>query len=114
MAKFKIKKDDTVLVTAGRDRGKTGKVVRVFPEKGRVIVERLNMVKRHSKPSGPQKPGGIIEKEAPLHISNVMLVCPRTNKPTRVGRKVMQDSKDATKTKTVRISRRSGEAVERV
>ena len=65
-AKYKIKKNDTVMVVTGRDRGKTGKVMRVLPERGRVVVERLNIVKRHSKPRGAQSPGGIVEKEA-LH-----------------------------------------------
>jgi len=114
MAKVKIKKDDTVIVITGRDRGKTGKVVRVFPDKGKVLVERLNMVKRHHKGTSPQKPGGIIEKEAPIQLSNVMLVCPQTNKPTRVGRKIVAAGKDTKRFKTVRISRKSGEAVERI
>ena len=105
MAKAKIKKDDTVLVIAGRERGKSGKVVRVLREEDRVIVERINMVKRHQKPQG-QNPGGILEKEASLYLSNVMLVCPSTNKPTRVGRKRLENGKG------VRVSRRSGEVID--
>ena len=76
-AKYKIKKNDTVMVVTGRDRGKTGKVMRVLPERGRVVIERLNIVKRHSKPRGAQSPGGIVEKEAPIDISNVMIFCDR-------------------------------------
>ena len=90
-SKFKIKRNDLVMVIAGRDRGKTGKVMRVLPDNGRVIVERLNVVKRHSKPRGAQSPGGIVEKEAPISISNVMFFCERCNAPVRVGRKTAAD-----------------------
>jgi len=105
MAKANLKKGDTVLVVAGKERGKTGRVIRVLREEDRVIVERINMIKRHQKPASAQQPGGIIEKEAPLHVSNVMLVCPSTNKPTRIGRKQLGDGK------RVRVSRRSGEVL---
>jgi len=105
MAKANLKKGDTVLVVAGKERGKTGKVVRVLRDEDRVIVERINMIKRHQKPTSAQQPGGIVEKEAPLHVSNVMLVCPSTNKPTRIGRKQLADGKH------VRVSRRSGEVL---
>jgi len=88
--KAKFKKDDTVLVISGRERGKTGKVVKVLRDDGKVLVERINVIKRHRKASGPQNPGGILEKEAPLDQSNVMLICPQCNKPTRVGRKHLQ------------------------
>src|SRR5216684_6824291 len=103
MLKVKIKKNDMVMVVKGRDRGKTGKVMRVIPERGRVVIERLNIVKRHSKPRGAQSPGGIVEKEAPLNISNVMIFCDRCNAPVRVGIKA---SDDGTKT---RVCRRCGE-----
>ena len=106
MGKAKIKKDDTVLVIAGRERGKSGKVVRVLGESDRILVERINMIKRHQKPQGPQSLGGIIEKEAPIHISNVMLVCPTSNKPTRVGRKRLEDGRG------VRVSRKSGDVID--
>ncbi len=93
--KYKIKKDDTVQIIAGKDNGKRGKVLRVLPEERRVLVEKLNMIKRHTKPrpapraSGQQViPGGVIEREAPLHISNVQLVCPACGKPSRVGRRI--------------------------
>ncbi|MBI5504676.1 MAG: 50S ribosomal protein L24 [Deltaproteobacteria bacterium] len=105
MAKPNIKKGDTVIVIAGRDKGKTGKVVRVLHEDDKVIVERIAIVKRHRKPQG-QNPGGILEKETPIHVSNVMLLCPSTNKPTRVGRKALDDGRH------VRVARVSGEVVD--
>jgi large subunit ribosomal protein L24 len=106
MARQKIKKNDTVIVIAGKERGKTGKVVRVFGDKGTLIVERVNMIKRHRKPQGPQNPGGILEKEASLHISNVMLICPSENTPTRVGRRRLDNGT------WVRVSRRSKQDID--
>jgi large subunit ribosomal protein L24 len=106
-AKANFKKDDTVLVIAGRERGKTGKVVRVLRDRGKVLVERINMIKRHRKPSGPQSPGGILEKEAPLDVSNVMLLCPSCNKPTRVGRKSIEGGK------RVRSCKQCGENIDK-
>jgi len=88
---LKVKKNDMVMVVTGRERGKTGKVLRVLPESGRVVVERLNLVKRHTKPRGAGSSGGIVEKEAPLDISNVMVFCERCNAPVRVGFKVAAD-----------------------
>jgi len=85
MAVRRLRKDDTVMVIAGRERGKTGKVLRVLADRDRVIIERVNMVKRHVKPRGVQQPGGIQEKEASIHLSNVLPICGRCNKPTRVG-----------------------------
>ncbi len=79
------------MVIAGRDKGKTGKVLRVLPENGRATVERLNIVKRHSKPRGAASPGGIVEKEAPMDISNLMFFCERCNAPVRVGYKIAAD-----------------------
>jgi large subunit ribosomal protein L24 len=89
-----IKKNDNVIVTTGRDRGKRGRVLRVLPERGRVIVEGVNFIKRHTK-ANPQKnvKGGIIEREAPLHASNVQLVCPECGATTRVGRRKLDDGK---------------------
>jgi large subunit ribosomal protein L24 len=90
MSSMRIRKDDTVMITAGKDRGKTGKVVRTEPRKRRVYVEGLNIIKRHQRPTSVKdaqkggEVGGIIEKEGPVHISNVMLLDPQTNKPTRV------------------------------
>ena len=103
--KYKIKKNDTVMVITGRDRGKTGKVMRVLPERGRVVIERLNIVKRHSKSRGAQSPGGIVEKEASINISNVMIFCDRCNAPVRVGVKSGDDGAKS------RNCRRCGEAI---
>jgi len=88
----KIKRDDFVLVISGKDRGKRGKVIRVIPKESRVVVEGVNIVKKHQKPT-PTRPGGIIEMPAPIHISNVMLVCPRCNRPTRVGFTFLEDGR---------------------
>lgn len=103
--KFKIKKGDKVVVTTGRDKGKQGEVLRVLRAEDRVLVQGVNMVKRHTAPS-QMSPGGIVEKEAPLHISNVAHIDPKSNKPTRVGYKI---DKDGRKT---RIAKRSGEAID--
>ena len=83
----KIRRDDEVVVISGKDRGKTGKVLRVDPKKDRVYVEGLNIIKRHQRPlpNAPQREAGVIEREGPIHISNVMLIDPKTKKPTRVG-----------------------------
>jgi len=98
-----VRKDDLVVVIAGKDRGKQGKVLRVLAEEGRVIVERINLVQRHTKPTPKNRQGGIVEKEAPIHASNVMLVDGRTGKRTRVkmaegkgGKKVRQAVKTGT------------------
>jgi len=91
----RLKKGDTVLVIAGKERGKTGKILRMIAEKNRATVERLNMVKRHRKGSNAQSVGGIVEKESPLHLSNLMLICDHCNKPTRGGSKVLENGKVA-------------------
>jgi large subunit ribosomal protein L24 len=103
--KFKIRKGDKVVVISGRDKGKTGEVLRVLREESRVLVQGINMVKRHTKPS-PATPGGIVDKEAPLHISNVAHVDPKSQKPTRVGFKVLEGGRK------VRVARRSGETID--
>ncbi len=103
---MEIRKNDSVMVIAGRERGKTGKVLRVLPDKDRVIVERVNLVKRHSKPKGPTQPGGIVEKEAAIHASNIMIMCDKCNAPVRVGQKVLADGKK------IRICRRCSEALD--
>lgn len=103
---MQIRKNDSVLVIKGRERGKTGKVLRVIPEKGAVIIERVNLVKRHSRPRGPQQPGGILEKEASLQAANVMIMCEKCNAPIRVGHKVSADGKK------IRICRRCNEALD--
>ena len=81
-----IKKGDTVAVLSGKDRGKTGKVLKVYPDKKRIIVEGINFIKRHTKPRTRMQPGGVIEKEAPIHASNVMVLCPRCGEGTRPKR----------------------------
>jgi large subunit ribosomal protein L24 len=89
-----IRKNDNVVVTTGKDRGKRGRVVRVVPDKNRLIVEGVNIIKRHTK-ANPQRniKGGLVEREAPLHASNVQLVCPECGKPTRIGRKILGDGR---------------------
>jgi large subunit ribosomal protein L24 len=89
-----IRKNDNVVVTTGKDRGKRGRVVRIVSDKNRLVVEGVNMMKRHTK-ANPQKniKGGLVEREAPLHASNVQLVCPECGKPTRIGRKVLGDGR---------------------
>lgn len=106
--RMKIKKNDTVMVIAGNDRGKTGKVLKVFPKESRIIVEGINIRKRHTKPTQKNPQGGILEKEAPIHISNVMIIDPKTNEPTRVGAKIILDEKTGKK-KVARVSKASGE-----
>jgi large subunit ribosomal protein L24 len=91
VTKLHVKKDDLVMVVAGKDKGKSGKVLHVLPDKGRVIVESLNVVKRHTRPSQSNNEGGIIEKEAPIAISNVQLICEGCNTPARTGIKVLDD-----------------------
>ena len=89
-----IRKNDSVIVTTGKDRGKRGRVLKVLPEKNRVIVEGVNFIKRHTKPN-PQRgvKGGVIEREAPLHASNVQVVCPDCGRATRIGRKILGDGR---------------------
>ena len=82
-----VRKDDTVLILSGNDRGKRGRVLKVFPEKSRIIVEGVRFIKRHTKPSPKNQSGGIIEKEAPLNASNVMVICSKCGEPTRTHRK---------------------------
>lgn len=93
MPKVHVRKGDTVLVIRGKDVGKKGKVLRVLPAEGRVIVEGVNIVKRHTRPTREIPQGGIIEKEAPIHSSNVMLFCNKCNKPTRVGKRILENGK---------------------
>jgi len=90
---MKIRKNDTVLVIAGKDRGKKGKIRRAFPKEDRVIVEGINMAKRHSKTKGQARQAGIIELEMPLHVSKVMIICNKCNKPARIGYRLLEDGK---------------------
>ncbi len=89
-----IRKNDTVVVTSGRDRGKRGRVLRIIPDKNRLIVEGVNMIKRHTRPNpSKQVKGGIVEREASLHASNVQLVCPECGATTRIGRRMLEDGR---------------------
>jgi large subunit ribosomal protein L24 len=106
LRKSRIRKGDTVVVISGRERGKTGKVLSVDLGAGKVVVEKLNVIKRHTKPNQKAKQGGILEREAPLQISNVMYLCPVTQKPTRVGIRMLDDGR------RVRFSKRSNETLE--
>jgi large subunit ribosomal protein L24 len=103
--KFKIRKGDRVAVITGRDKGKTGEVLRVLPKKERVLVQGVNVVKRHQQPT-QLNPGGIIEKEASIHISNVAHIDPKTDRATRVGWRVEKEGRK------VRVAKRSGETID--
>ena len=107
---IKIKKNDNVMVISGNSRGKTGKVLKVFPKEDRVIVEGINLRKRHAKPSQSNPQGGIQEKESPINVSNVMIIDPNNNQPSRLGSQIILDEKTGKK-KHVRISRTSGEMI---
>jgi len=103
---MKIRKNDTILVIAGKDRGKTGKVRQALPGKGKIMVEGINMVKRHSKARGQARQAGVIQLEAPLSVSNVMLLCNKCNKPARIGFRVLSDGKKT------RVCRACGEVID--
>ncbi len=103
--KLKVRKDDEVVVITGRDKGKSGKVIRVIPDELRVVVQGVNMVKRHTRPAQGRQ-GGIVEKEAPIHVSNVSHLDPKDRTPTKVGYKTVDGSK-------VRFARKSGEMIDR-
>ena len=105
---MKIRKSDNVKVISGNDKGKTGKVLKVFPKDLRVIVEGINLRKRHTKPSQKNPQGGIVEKEAPINVSNIMILDPKSNETTRIGARIIIDEKTGKK-KHARISVKSGE-----
>ncbi|NVK28856.1 MAG: 50S ribosomal protein L24 [Flavobacteriia bacterium] len=105
MAKFHIKKGDSVQVIAGNSKGQTGRVIRMIPKQNRAVVEGVNMVSKHQKPSASNPQGGIVQMEAPIHISNLLLVDPKENKPTRIGRKHDENGK------LVRYAKKSGEVI---
>ena len=102
----KIKKGDRVQILTGRDKGKRGEVLAVNPTEARALVQGVNVVKRHRKPQGMNQPGGIQEKEAPIHLSNLALIDPKSDKPTRVGFKLLEDGKK------VRVAKPSGEVLD--
>ncbi|MBI5473633.1 MAG: 50S ribosomal protein L24 [Ignavibacteriae bacterium] len=103
-----IRKNDNVVVISGNAKGKTGKILKVYPERHRVIVEGVNIIKRHTRPSQKNPQGGITQKEAPIHVSNVMLLDPKTSAPTRVGTKIVKDESTRKKTR-VRVAKATGE-----
>ena len=100
-----LRKDDMVVVMSGEFKGKSGKILKVLPGRTRAIVEGINFVRRHTKPSMKNQQGGIMEKEAPVHISNLMLKCPKTGKPTRLGVKILEDGS------RVRYSKKAKETI---
>ena len=105
LAKLHVKKGDNVVVLSGKDKGKQGKIIEAMPKHGKVVVEGINKVKRHTKPSMKAPQGGILTKEMPLHACKVMLVCPACNKPTRIGHKEVNG-------KNVRVCKKCGEVVD--
>jgi large subunit ribosomal protein L24 len=107
MAGLHVRRGDTVGVVTGKERGKRGKVLRVLRDSERVVVEHLNMIKRHQKPTQKLRQGGIIEREGPLALSNVLLVCGRCDRPVRVGVRVLNDGRKA------RVCKRCGESVDK-
>jgi|SRR5579859_1124241 len=102
-----IHREDTVVILTGRDRGKKGRVIRVFPENERALVEKINMVKRHTRPNQQLPQGGILEKESSVHLSNLKVVCPKCGKATRVSKKVLSSEQK------VRICKKCGEILDK-
>ncbi|MDP4601316.1 MAG: 50S ribosomal protein L24 [Schleiferiaceae bacterium] len=105
MAKFHIKTGDTVMVIAGQSKGQTGRIIRMIPKQHRAVVEGVNMVTKHQKPTASSPQGGLSQMEAPLHVSNLMLIDPKTGTPTRVGMKIND------KGQKVRVAKKSGETI---
>jgi large subunit ribosomal protein L24 len=103
---MRLKKNDKVMVIAGKEKGKVGKILKLIPEKDRVIVEKVNYIKRHTRPGGKYSKGGILEKEAPLHVSNVMLICGKCTDPVRVGYRRQEDGSK------VRVCKKCGEILD--
>lgn len=106
--KTRIKKNDSVRVMSGNSKGSVGKVLFIDRDKGRVIVEGVNIIHRHTKPNQKNQQGGIVKREAPINITNIMLMCPKTNQPTRIGMKLIKDEKTGKVTR-MRLSKKSGE-----
>ncbi|PQP91004.1 50S ribosomal protein L24 [Paenibacillus sp. AR247] len=104
--KLHVKKEDTVMVISGKDKGKKGRVIAAYPRENRVLVEGVNMVKKHQKPNQSNPQGGIIEQEAPIHVSNVMHIDPKSGKVTRIGYKTLDNGKK------VRVAKKSGEVID--
>ena len=107
-----VKTGDEVLVITGKDKGKRGKIKQAMPKENRVVVEGLNIIKRHTKQRGPGKPGGIIEREAPLHVSNVMLICPRCGRAARTGDRFLEETDHKGRPRKVRFCKACDETVD--
>ncbi len=105
--RLSLKKNDLVMVIAGKERGKSGRILKVFAGKNRVLIEKVNFIKRHTRPSGQTRQGGIVEREAPIHVSNIMVICEKCNLPIRVGRKILDDGKK------VRTCKKCGELLDK-
>lgn len=101
-----VKKNDLVQVISGEEKGKTGKILRLIPEKNQIVIEKLNLAKKHTKPSQKNRQGGIVEVEMPIAVSNVLLVCPKCNKGVRIGRKMVKDKK-------VRVCKKCNEVLDK-
>ena len=110
---MKIRRNDSVLVTAGKDRGKSGKVLGVDPDKGRITIEGLNFLKKHVRPNPAVRQAGIVERPGPLSISNVMLICNKCNKPTRVGHQIIEVQEgDITRRQKVRVCKQCHQQID--
>ncbi len=105
--RFSLKKNDLVMVISGKERGKSGRILKVFPRKNRVLIEKVNFIKRHTRASGQTRQGGIVEREAPIHVSNVMVICEKCNLPIRVGKRTLDDGKK------VRTCKKCGEVLDK-
>jgi large subunit ribosomal protein L24 len=105
--RFHIKKNDLIMVTQGREKGKSGRVLKVLPEKEKALIEKINLIKRHTRPHGQQRRGGILEKESPLSLSNVMLLCEKCNKPVRIRHRTVEGGKK------VRVCYKCGESFDK-
>jgi large subunit ribosomal protein L24 len=104
--KLHVKTGDNVMVISGKDKGKKGRILAAYPKTGRVLVEGVNMVKKHTRPNASNPQGGIVTQEAPIHSSNVMIIDPKTGEPTRIGHKIVDGKK-------VRIAKKSGEVLDK-
>ena len=107
-----VKTGDEVLVIAGKDKGRRGKIKEALPREDRVVVEGLNLIKRHTKARGPGRPGGIIEREAPLHASNVMLICPKCGRASRTGHRFLEETDHKGRARKVRFCKACDEVVD--
>jgi large subunit ribosomal protein L24 len=107
MAGVHVRRGDTVGVIAGKERGKRGKVLRILRDRGRVLVEKINMIKKHQRPTQKVRQGGIIEREGPLALSNVLLICSRCDRPVRSGMKILTDGRK------IRVCKRCGESIDK-